>query len=117
MDLSTQGLSHFPTTNVRNRVESQAVEQLVVIQQVLSYAVDDQVQELVLLVQEQGHGEVANLLFRVFVRRDEVDRLEVAEVDVPSEDVDVEELRQASAQCLCPTLPTKVHTLHTYFFL
>lgn len=90
MNLSTQSLSHFPATNVGNRVESQAVEQLIVIQQVLSYTVDDQVQELVLLVQEEGHGQVTNLLLRVLVRRDEVDRLEVAEVDVPSENVNVE---------------------------
>lgn len=45
-----------------------------------------------LLVQEECHGEVADLLFGVLVRRDEVDGLEVAKVDIPAENVNVQEL-------------------------
>jgi hypothetical protein len=46
----------------------------------------------VLLVQEQGDGEVSNLLLRVLGGRDEVDRFEMSEIDVPPENVDVQQL-------------------------
>lgn len=84
MYISTQSLSHFPSAYVGNRMQSKAVEQLIDVQQVFSYAVDNQWEQLVLLVEEKGHGEVANLLFGVFVRRDEVDSFEMAEVHVPA---------------------------------
>lgn len=89
MDLCTQGLAHLPSSDVGDGVQRQAVVQLVVVEKVLPYAVHDEMQELVFLVEEQSHGQVADLLLGVLVRRDEVDRLEVAKVDVPSEDVDV----------------------------
>jgi hypothetical protein len=50
------------------------------------------VQQLVLLVEEEGHGQISNLLFRVLVGGDQVDSLEVTEVDVPTEYVYIEEL-------------------------
>lgn len=40
-----------------------------------------------LFVKEKSNGQVANLLLRVLVRRDEIDSFEMAEVDVPAEDV------------------------------
>lgn len=63
MDLSAQRFSHLTATNVRNGVQRKAVEQLVVVQQILPDAVDNQMQQLMPLVQEQCHGKVANLLF------------------------------------------------------
>lgn len=45
-----------------------------------------------LFVEEEGHGEVSNLLLGVLVRRNEVDSFEMTEIDVPAEDVYVQEL-------------------------
>lgn len=114
MDLPAQGLAHLAAADVGNGVEGQAVEQFVVVQQVFAYAVDDEVQKFVLLVQKERHRQVANLLFRVFGGRDEVDGLEVAKVDIPAEDVNVEELSLA-VFCLGSLL--SYLTLQTYFFL
>jgi hypothetical protein len=71
-------------------VQSEAVEQLVVVQQIFPYAVDDQMQKLVLFMQHEGHGKIANLFFRVLGSRDEVDSFQMAEIDVPSQDVNIE---------------------------
>ena len=49
-------------------MKSKRVVQLIVDDQVLSDAIDDQVEQLVLLVEKQGNGEVSNLLFRKCVR-------------------------------------------------
>lgn len=46
-----------------------------------------------LFVQEEGHGEVTDLLLGVFVGRNEVYGLQMAKVDIPPEDVYVQELR------------------------
>lgn len=92
MHVATQRLSQFPATNIGNRMQCQTVEQLVNVQEVLSYTVDNQGQQLVLFVEEQGHGKVSNLLLGVFVRRDEVDGFEMSESDVPAEDVYIQEL-------------------------
>lgn len=45
-----------------------------------------------LFVEEEGHGEIPNLLLGVLVRRYEVDSFEMAEIDVPAEDVYVQKL-------------------------
>jgi len=45
-----------------------------------------------LLVEEESYGEITDLLFGVLVRGNEIDRLEVTEVDVPTEDVYIQEL-------------------------
>lgn len=100
VNLAAQGLAHLPATDIGNRMEGKAVEELVVVEEVLSYAVDDQMQEFVLLVEEKRHGEVANLLLRVLVGRDQVDRLEMAKVDVPPQNVDVEKLYAQSGHAL-----------------
>lgn len=92
MHLVAQGLAHFSSADIGYCVQGQAVEQLIVVEEVLSYAVDDQVEELVLLVQEEGHGQVADLLFGVLVGGDEVDGFEVAKVDIPTENINVQEL-------------------------
>lgn len=92
MYFATKRFSHLAATNVGNCVQRQAVEELIVVEKIFSDAVDYEMQELVLLVEEQGHGEVANLLLRIFVGRYKVDSLEVAEVDVPSKDVYVQKL-------------------------
>lgn len=43
-----------------------------------------------LLMEEECDSKVADLLLRVFGCRDEIDRLEMAEVDIPSEYVYVQ---------------------------
>lgn len=43
-------------------------------------------------VEEKRHGEIPDLLFRVFVGRYEADGLEVAKVDVPSQNIDIKQL-------------------------
>lgn len=68
MNLPAQRLTHLSTSNICDRVQSKAVKQLVVVQKIFSYAVDDQVQKFMLLMKEESHGEVADLFFRVFVR-------------------------------------------------
>ena len=90
MDLAAQRFAHLPASNVGDGVQGQAVEQLIVVEQVLPYAIDDQMQQFVFLVEEERHGQVADLLLRVFVGRDEVDGLKVAKVDVPSQDIYVQ---------------------------
>ena len=45
-----------------------------------------------LLVKEEGNGKISNLFFRVFGSRDEVDGFKMSEIDVPSENVYVQEL-------------------------
>lgn len=90
MDISAQCLSHFPTTNVRDRVEGQAVEELIVIQKVLANAVDHQMQEFVFFVEEQGDSQIANLLFGVLVGGDKVDGFEMPEINVPAKNVYVQ---------------------------
>ena len=74
-------------------MERQTIIQLIMAQQILSDAVHDEMQEFVFLVQEESDGEISNLLFRVFCGRNEVDRFEMAEVDIPAEYVNVEKLR------------------------
>jgi len=48
-------------------------------------------------MEKQRHGEISNLLLRKLVGRDEVERLEVAKLDIPAEDVNVQELVTTSA--------------------
>lgn len=95
MYVPAQGLSHLPSTNVGDRMQCQTVEELVHVEKVFSYAVDDQGQQLVLFMQEEGHGEISNLLLGVLVRGDEVDSFEMTEADIPAEDVYVQELGPA----------------------
>ena len=48
--------------------------------------------QFVLLMQEQRHSQVPDLLLRVFVRTDEVDCFQVSEVDIPPQYIDVQQL-------------------------
>lgn len=41
VNLSAERLAHFATTNICNCVQSKAIKQLVMVQKVLPYAVDD----------------------------------------------------------------------------
>lgn len=71
-------------------------------------------------MEEQGHGQVTNLLFRVLVRRYEVDSFEVAEIDVPSQDIYVQELSERLAfgsRRGARGEGRQRRTLQTYFFL
>lgn len=68
-----------------------------------------------LLVEEQGYGEVPNLLFGVFVGRDQVDSFEMAEIDIPAKDVYVQQLRRMVR--VAPGTGADPNTLQTYFFL
>jgi len=92
VNFARQRLSKLSTADVGHRMQCQAVVQLIMIQQVFPNTVDDQVKQLVLFVQEQGNSQIPNLLFGVFIRRDEIDSLEVTKVDIVSLDVNVEEL-------------------------
>lgn len=56
MNFPAQGFTHLPAADIGDCMQGQAVEELVVIQQVFSYAVYNQVQKLVFLVEEQSHG-------------------------------------------------------------
>ncbi len=92
MYIPAQSLPHLPPSNIGNSMQGQTIEQLVILQQILPDAIHNQVKQLMLLVQEQRDRQIANLLLRVLVRTDQVDCLQVSEVDVPSEDVDVQQL-------------------------
>jgi hypothetical protein len=84
VDLPAERFSHFPATNVCDGVQRKTVEQLIVVQQILPDAVENEMQKLVLLVQKQRHGKVANLFLRVLGCRDELDGFEMPKVDIPS---------------------------------
>lgn len=73
-------------------MQGQRVVELIVTCQVLPDAVDDQMEKFMFLMEEQGHGQVSNLLFRVLGGGNEIDGFQMTEVDVPAEDVDVEQL-------------------------
>ena len=60
------------------------------VEKVFPYTVDNKVQKFVLFVEEQGHRQIPNLLFGVLVGRDEIDSFEMAKIDVPAEDVDIQ---------------------------
>ena len=45
-----------------------------------------------MLMQKKGHRQVAYLLFRVLLRRYEIDRLEMAKIDIPSKYIYVQKL-------------------------
>lgn len=62
------------------------------VEQIFANTVDDKVQQFVLLVEEQRHGQITDLLLRVLVGRDQVDSLEMTKIDVPAQDVDVQQL-------------------------
>src|SRR6478752_8952321 len=89
MDLSIESFTHFSASHVRNRMEGETVEKLVMVEKILSNTVDDKMQELVFLVKEQRHGQISDLLLRVFIRRDQIDGLEVPEIDIPTQNIDV----------------------------
>ena len=92
MYIATQGFSHFSATDIRDRMKGETIVKFVVVQQILSDAVHDQVQELMLLVEEECNSEVTYLLFRVLGRGDEVDSFQVSKVDIVSLYIDVEKL-------------------------
>lgn len=50
MNICAQGLSQLLAADVGNRMQCQTVVELIVVQQVLSDTVDDQVEELVFFV-------------------------------------------------------------------
>lgn len=92
MHLSTESFSHFAASNIGDGMQGETVEELVVVKQILANAVDHKMEQLVLLMEEQRHGQITNLLLGVFIRRDQIHGLEVPKVDIPAQDVDVKEL-------------------------
>lgn len=92
MDLGAEGLAHLSPTHIGNGMQSQTVEELIMVQQIFANTVHDKMQQLVLLVEEERHGKIANLLLGVLLRRDEVDGLEMAKVYIPTQNVNVKEL-------------------------
>ena len=92
MYIPAQSLPHLPPSNIGNSMQCQTIEQLIILQQILPDAIHDQVKQFMLLVQKERHRQIANLLLRVLVRTDQVDCLQVSEVDVPPEDVYVQQL-------------------------
>lgn len=87
--------------------------------EILFDTIDDKMQKVVLLVQEESNGEVTNLFLGVFGSGNEVDSFEMTEIDIPTEDIDVEKLlTSASVDLNCTLIPHLLrHTLQTYFFL
>lgn len=92
MHIRTQRLSHFPTADVGNSMQSKAIVEFIMIKEILFDAIDNKMQKFVLLVEEEGNSKIADLLFRIFSRRYQVQCFKVAKVDVPSENIDVEQL-------------------------
>jgi hypothetical protein len=92
VDVGAQGVAHFPAANIGNGMQGQAVVELVEVAEILSNAIDDEVKQFMLLVEEEGDGQVADLLFRVFGGGDQVYGLQVPEIDIESVDVDVQQL-------------------------
>jgi hypothetical protein len=92
MHIRTERLAHLPATDIGNCVQRQAVVELEMVFQVFPYTVDDKMEKLVLFVQEEGDGQVSNLLFRVLCAGNEINGLEMTEIDVPAENIYVEKL-------------------------
>lgn len=92
MNVKGQGFTHLLSSYIGNSVQSQAVVEFVDIGQVFANTVDNQMQQLMFLMQEQRNSQITNLLFRVLCSRDEIDSLEMAKVDVPAQDVDIQQL-------------------------
>lgn len=92
MNLTSQRLAQLLTTNIGNRVQRQTVIQLMMIQKVLPDTVHNQMEQLMLLMQEERHGQVPDLLLRVFRRRDEIHRFKMTKIDIVALDVDVKQL-------------------------
>jgi hypothetical protein len=82
--------------------------------QVLPNAVDNKMKQLVLLVQEEGNSQIANLLFRIFRGWYEVYSFEVTKIDFEPVDVNVEKLFSVRDEYYTIY---RIHTLQTYFFL
>lgn len=92
MYIGAQSLSHLPTSDISNRMQRKTVEQFIMVQEIFANTVDNQMEQLMLLVEEKSDGQIANLLLRIFSCRDEVYSLEVPKVDIPAENVDIEQL-------------------------
>jgi hypothetical protein len=92
VNIATQGLSHLSASDIRNGMKSQAIVKLIDAHKILPNTIDNQMEEFVLLVEEERHGEISNLLLRVFGCGDQVDGFEVTKVDVPAENIDVQQL-------------------------
>lgn len=73
-------------------MQCQTIIQLVVVQQVFLDTIHYQVQEVVFFVKKKRHSQISNLFFRVLCCGDKIDSFEVAKIDVPSQDVDIEKL-------------------------
>lgn len=92
MNVKGQGFTHLLSSYIGDSVQSQAVVEFVDIGQILANTVDNQMQQLMFLMQKQCNSQITNLLLRVLCSRDKVDSLEMAKVDVPAQDVDVQQL-------------------------
>lgn len=91
MNLRSQRLTELFTTNISHGMQRQAVVQFMVIKQILSDTIHDQMEQLMLFMQEQCHRQIPNLLLRVLGRRDEIHSLEMAEIHIISLNVDIEQ--------------------------
>lgn len=92
MNLRTQRLTELFASNISYGMQRQAVVQFMVIKQILSDTVHDQVEQLMLFMQEQGNRQITNLLLGILGGRDEIHSLEVAEIHIIALDVNVEQL-------------------------
>ena len=89
VDIPAKGFPHLSPAHIGNGMQRQTVVEFIVTSQILPYAVDNEMEKLMLLVKKQGHGQVANLLLGVLGRGNEIDGFQMTEVDVPAQDVDV----------------------------
>ena len=89
MHSGSERIAHCTSTDVCNGMKSQAIVELIVVLEILSYAIDDKVDELMLFVEKQRDRQISYLLLREFGGGYEVDSFEVTEIKVPAQDVDV----------------------------
>lgn len=89
MNIGGKRFTHLAPTHIRDSMQCETVMELIITDQILPDTVDDQMQQFMLLMQKQRHRKVPNLLFRIFVRRDQVDRFEVSKLHLIPLYVDV----------------------------
>ena len=104
MNISAQRLAHLPPSDIGNGMKCKTIEKLVMVHEILPYAIHNKMEEFVLFMKEQCHGQVSYLLLRVSGGRDQIHGLEVPKVDIPAQNIDVEQF----ADVLLPLIAVQV---------
>jgi hypothetical protein len=93
MHIAAERLAHLSPANICNCMESQTVVEFIVVHQILAYAVDNQMNKLMLLMEEESDGKVTNLFLRVLGGGDQIYGFQMAKVDIESVDLNVQKLQ------------------------